>query len=202
MRPTQEQIEATRWWLARCRVCEEDKARDYLRTLDYAVIAPREVYLAKPSRHVKGKGRRIPREKAALPGWLVVGFVPGGPTWARFMADKERFGYARHGIRVLTVENDEGILDPVRVRPEDAARLVELENDPRLFPRGYHRWQHRRREYDLGDRVEVIEGPLTGQFARVEVLPDDNGRVTVRLSVPVLGKDRVEVAGEALAKVG
>lgn len=196
-RPTQDQIEATRWWLARCRVSEEDKARDYLRTLDYAVIAPREVYLVKPSRHVKGKGRRIPREKAALPGWLVVGFVPGGPTWARFMAERERLGYPRHGIRPL-MANDA----PVRVRPEDAARLVELENDPRLFPKGYHRWQHRRREYDLGDRVEVIDGPLTGQFARVEVEPDDYGRVTVRLSVPVLGKDRVEVAGEALAKVG
>lgn len=193
-RETADRIWETRWWLARCHTGEEKKARDYLRGLDYAVIAPREVYLAKPSRYARGSGARIEREKAALPGWLVVGFIPGGPTWARFMVEKERIGYPRHGVRPLIV-NDA----PVRVHPRDAATLVALEDDPRLFPKGYQRWQHRRREYDAGDEVEFIEGPFAGQFASVQFIQED-GQVRVQLSVEVLGIKEVTTAGEALAK--
>lgn len=187
---TEDDINAARWWLLRCRTQREQAAARFLRDLGFLAYSPQETRYRKPSRYVKGKGNRIRFDVAALPGYLFVGFVAGGPSWARVMMHRDK----RPSLAIIPVVVDDRA---VRVMNEDVARLVEIERTSWLAPPEHHARQHRKREYDVGDTVEVIDGPLSGQTA--SVLSIENGRA--RINFAMLGKP-VEMDTEALAKVG
>lgn len=180
-----------RYWLIQCRTKREARGREWLSGLGFDVLAPHETRWRKPNRYKRRE--RIAFQVAVLPSYLIVGMGGGLPAWSRVMVERERDPTgptAWLGLRPVVFEGG-----PVRVHPEDVERLRNLEASGRLMAPDHHRHQHRRREYEEGDAVEVIEGPLTGIVARVASI---EGR-TVRLEFTVLGRE-IEIDAQALVK--
>lgn len=180
----------TRYWLLTCRPQREPDAVAHLGALGYWAWSPMEARYRKRSRHVKGKSDRIWFTTAALPGYVIVGFEPTGPAWSRMLDARNH--RPSLGLRPLMVYDD-----PVRVHPCDVERLQIIEREQWLNPPGYHASQHRRREYDPGDMVEVIDGPLTGYTAKVARIVDGYAEI----DFSILGRS-VRLAQDTLARVG
>lgn len=179
-----------RYWLLTCRTQKELEAIEFLRSFGYWAWSPMEARYKKQSRHVRGKTDRVWFQVAALPGYLIVGFGAGGPSWALML--NERNKRPALGIVPLIV-NDA----PVRIRSSDVQKLQEIERDEWLNPPGYRKHQIRGREYDVGDEVEVVEGPLSGYTARVSRIEDGYAV----LDIQILGKNP-KVEQDMLAKTG
>lgn len=183
---------APRHWLIQCRTQREARARDWLAHLGFDVVAPHETRWRKPNRFRRRE--RIPFAVAVLPSYLIVGMGGGLPAWSRLMLERERDPTgptAWLGLRPVLFDGA-----PVRVHDDDVARLRDLEASGRLVAPDHHRHQHRRREYNEGDVVQVIDGPLAGVTARVASISGG----TVQLEFTVLGRE-IEIDAQALVKV-
>jgi len=95
--------------------------------------------------------------------------------------------------RVISLDRD-----PIRLRIGEMDELQEREHDGEFIAWSAERHMRTNREFKIGDRVEIVIGPLTGRRAKVVEINDARANVLTEM----LGQERfVEVGLEVLEAV-
>lgn len=166
---------AENWFAAQLKPNAIRIAQRNLDRQGIAHFAPRMMVARRQS------GRILRRAEMVFPGYVFVQFDPAQPGWQAINGTQ--------GIARLVVG------DPHHPRPVPAGfmgpLLARCDADGVLVPRA---------EFQVGDRVEMVDGPFATLVGRIEAL-DRDGRV--RVMMDLLGREtRVTGRAAQLRRIG
>lgn len=173
-----ELIDARAWYVARVQPQSEAAVVEGLDRRGVFAFTPMAGEWRRANRFAR---RKTLRRYPAAPGYVVVGMGRAFPRWASVL-----------GCAGLT-----GLIGGDRPR-EITARMVEVIAAMSMDAPEVERFMATRREFGLGDTVEVTGGALAGMLARVVAISGEQARVVVALFG---GEREARVATASLAAV-
>lgn len=147
--------------------------------LDHEVYVPMRRDFRQINRYSK---RKVLRNFALMPGYVFI--APHSDVeWYEVLG-------VRHVRRVIAINRK-----PMYVFPAEMNALIEREKDGEFTAWDSERFMRSGHEFTIGDKVEIVIGPLTGCKAKVEEINE----ATARVLTEMFGSDRlVEVGLETL----
>lgn len=171
------------WFILRVTSQSEAVVVEILARRGITAFAPARSAWRRANRFAKRKQRRW---FSLAPGYVFIAFTDGARPW-----DQVLDAPGLTAVRAVV-----GVAGRPAVIPEVVmARLCQRWGVGRFEAPAHHAYQPTRREYQVGDWVEVLEGPFAGLEARVEELT--GARAKVLLTV-LGGVSPVTVPAESL----
>jgi transcription antitermination factor NusG len=180
---TLETLGELHWYLARVPSGKEFVAERILDDAGVIVFVPIETRFRRKNRYRKVKTEiKLP----LVPGYVLVGFVPGELRWGKLF----RFRLI-HGV----VGRDGR---PSRLPSHEVTRLLTRHTAGEFLAPKAQQWMQTYREFSVGDRVEVLDGPFEGHVFDVTKITGQNAKMVIDL----LGTEQtIDVPISSLAKV-
>lgn len=166
------EIETRHWFALQVRSGSEFTAGDTLH--DYFHIYPYVPYehvWGRESRHTK---KRVRRRVALLPGYILGGFTESPPRWYDLYLNKVITG-------VLGWEGR-----PIELRWQAIWELMQLHGSGAFDAPEHQQHMAKGYEFEVGDHVKIVKGPLEGIEVTVAQILDDRARVVFHM----LGEQR------------
>lgn len=168
-----------KWYIIQTQSGYENKVRE--RIIKRAQEAGMEDVIADvhvPSETVSEikKGKKVSREERFFPGYILVQMVKNDATEALVKKTQGVAGF----IGNPDSARGEGRIDPVPLKDEEAARIFESRNASKKkgeMPDTV------KIEYEVGEKVKVIDGPFSGLNGVIEFINPDKGKLTVRIEI-------------------
>lgn len=175
-----DQLLEFQWFLARVPTGKEFVAERVLDEAGLLVFVPIETRYRKVNRTVKQKQEiRVP----LIPGYLLVAMPPVPEQlqpWGVLFRFKLVWGVVGRAGR------------PSRLPSADARKMIERHSAGEFLAPIAYRHMRTYHEFEVGDRVEVLDGPFAGQIVEVTEISGQNARMVVEIfggsrdvSVPV-----------------
>ncbi|MBI4977348.1 MAG: transcription termination/antitermination factor NusG [Spirochaetes bacterium] len=121
-------------------------------------------------------GKKVSREERFYPGYVLVEMVMNDVTWTLVRRTPGVAGFI--GSHATTKE--EGRIIPEPLKDEDLKRLFD---DKQAAKKKGEMPDTIKIEYEVGEKVRVIDGPFNGLNGVIEHINPDKGKITVRIEI-------------------
>lgn len=167
-----------KWYIVHTQSGYENKVRERILKraketgMDELIV---DVYI--PSETVKQvkNGKKINKEEFFYPGYMLVKMVMNNATQAMIRRTQGVAGF----IGAHSTTKEEGQVIPTPLSEADVLRIFENREDKTKTEIG----NLMRIDYELGEKIQVIDGPLNGLNGIIENINAEKGKVTVRIEI-------------------
>lgn len=159
-------LSGMQWYLARVPSQKVFAAEQILDDAGLIVFAPEETRFRRPCGKVKTK-REI--RVALMPGYLMVAFPPGPVEWGKLLRFDIVKGLIGHDGR------------PLEIPFAQVERLLERHSAGEFRAPQVQQWMQTYREFAVGERVEVLDGPFEGHIVDVAELRGQNAVMVLQM---------------------
>lgn len=122
-------------------------------------------------------GKRVNKEEKFFPGYVLVNMVMNDATWSLVRHTQGVSGFV--GSHATIKESDPRII-PAPLKDEEVARMFEDKDDAKKKDKVISKIQI---DYEIGEKVKVVDGPFMGLNGVVEYINYDKGKLTVRIEI-------------------
>lgn len=167
-----------KWYIVHTQAGYENKVRErILKRADEAGMKDLISNVHIPSETVTElrNGRKVSREERFYPGYVLVEMVMSDVTWTLIRKTPGVAGFI--GSHATTKE--EGRVIPTPLKDEDVRRLF----DDKTPKKKGEMPDTVKIDYEVGEKVKVIDGPFNGLNGIIEHINPDKGKITVRIEI-------------------
>lgn len=167
-----------KWYIVHTQSGYENKVRERIlkrakeTAMDGLIV---DIYI--PSETVKQvkNGKKVNKEEFFYPGYMLVKMVMNNATQAMIRRTQGVAGF----IGSHSTTKEEGQIVPTPLSEADVARIFENREDKTKTEIG----NLMRIDYEVGEKVQIIDGPLNGLNGVIENINAEKGKVIVSIEI-------------------
>ena len=168
-----------KWYIVNTQSGYENKVKERIekRALEAGMTEfVNEVYIPSETIKVVRGGKKIVKEERFYPGYVLVKMVMNDAAWT--LVQKTSGVASFVGSHATTKE--EGRIVPAALTNSDVARIFQdKDNDKRKSDIA----DLVRLEFEVGEKVKVVDGPFNGLVGLIDNINADKGKVTVVIEI-------------------
>lgn len=168
-----------RWYIVNTQSGYENKVKERIEKraseAGMADLIP-EVYIPSETVKVLKSGKKVTKEERFYPGYVLIRMVMNDGTWALV---HKTAGVASFVGRHMTTK-EEGRIVPTPLSEEDVARIFQDKDGDKRKSEAANLLNI---DFDIGEKIKVIDGPFSGLIGIIENINADKGKVTVKIEI-------------------
>lgn len=168
-----------KWYIVHTQSGYENKVSErMLKRASEAGMSDLVVDVFLPSETVKviKNGKKVNKEEFSYPGYILVKMIMNDATYSIVRRTQGVAGFI--GSHATTKE--ESRIVPTPLSDADISRIFE---DKDREGKDDISSELMRMEYDIGEKVQIIDGPFNGLSGVIESINADKGKVTVKIEI-------------------
>ncbi len=170
-----------RWYIVNTQSGYENKVKERIqkRAIEAGMSnLVSEVYVPSETVKVMKGGKKVSKEERFYPGYVLVKMVMNDTTWNLVSKTSGVAGFV--GAHATTKE--EGRIIPTPLSESDLARIFRDTSDSGDKKKSDIS-ELMKLEFDIGEKVRVIDGPFNGLVGVIESINTDKGKIVVVIEI-------------------